>query len=81
LNQWSYVVATYDGAKMTLYVNATKIDEQPDTRSQLSKSTPEFVGCKASQKGAIVGSLDEFAIYDHALTAARVGAHWAASGH
>jgi hypothetical protein len=79
LNQYTYVVATYDGATLALYVNGTLASTASDPRAQLSKSVPEYMGCKATQDGVLQGLVDEVAIYDHALSAGRVKVHWAAA--
>jgi hypothetical protein len=80
INQWSYVVATYDGTQLSLYVNGAVVQRTPDTRPQASKNASEYLGCKSFNYVSVLGSLDEFAIYDHALTDAQVAAHWKASG-
>jgi hypothetical protein len=79
LNQYTYVVATYDGTSMAFYVNGALVSAAPDTRPQQSKPVAEFFGCKATQNGVLQGLIDEVAIYDHALPAASIAAHWAAS--
>jgi hypothetical protein len=79
LNRWIHVVGTYDGSKMTLYVDGAVVAVRLDTRAQLTKPVTEYVGCKAAQSGVIRGALDEMAIYDHALTSDRVTAHKTAS--
>jgi hypothetical protein len=80
LHQWVYVVATYDGARLVLYVDGLSVQTTNDTRPQLPKTTPEFLGCKGFDNVAIQGALDEFAIYNYALSPAQVAAHWKASG-
>jgi hypothetical protein len=56
------------------------VDTANDVRLQASKSGPEFLGCKTFEYVSVEGSLDEFAIYNYALSAAQVAAHWKASG-
>lgn len=80
LNEWAYVVATYTGSRLAIYVNGVSVDTANDARLQGSKSGPEFLGCKTFQYVSVEGSLDEFAIYSYALSAAQVAAHWKASG-
>jgi hypothetical protein len=80
LKQWAYVVATYDGAHLTLYVNGSNVGTAVDTRPQASKTAPEYLGCKTFESVSVQGTLDEFAIYDYPLSPAQVAAHWKASG-
>jgi hypothetical protein len=81
LDTWTYFVATYNGTGLALYVDAAFIGSTPDTRSQLSIPTPEYMGCDSFTNPGVDGALDEFAVYDYALTQDRVSAHYAASGH
>jgi Concanavalin A-like lectin/glucanases superfamily len=80
LKEWAYVVATYDGARLALYVNGQNVATALDIRSQASKTDPEFLGCKTFDNVSVDGALDEFAIYDYPLSSAQVTAHWKASG-
>jgi hypothetical protein len=80
LNEWAHVVAAYDGSRLALYVNGLSVDAANDARPQASKSGPEFLGCKTFEYVSVQGSLDEFAIYNYALSPAQVAAHWKASG-
>jgi hypothetical protein len=80
VGQWSHVVATYDGTQLRLYRDGNLVGNAPDTRAQASKNVPEYLGCKSFGYVSVQGSLDEFAIYGYALSAAQVAAHWAASG-
>jgi Concanavalin A-like lectin/glucanases superfamily len=80
LNTWTYFVATYDGTQLTLYVNAMNVGTARDTRTQLSIQNPEYMGCKTFSYPGVEGDLDEFAIYDVALTQLQITTHYAASG-
>jgi hypothetical protein len=80
LNKWTYFVATYNGTGLALYVDAAFVGNNPDTRSQLSIPTPEYMGCDSFTNPALEGALDEFAVYNYALTQGQVNAHYAASG-
>jgi hypothetical protein len=80
-NQWAYVVATYDGTTMAIYVNGK---QEATTTSAIA--TPEvslttLIGAANGDAGnaTFLGNIDEYAIYDHALTPERVSAHYAAA--
>jgi hypothetical protein len=84
LNQWSFVVATYDGAALRLYVNGT-------LASQRGYSGGIFPGNQNLGIGGVPpaspftalgfpfsGSIDEVCIYSRALTDSEVGDIYAA---
>lgn len=77
-NVWTHIVATFDGQSDALFVDgvmkasagAGPIDARPGSLA---------LGDSAiGQTFKLKGALDEIAIYDHALSAARVAAHYAA---
>jgi hypothetical protein len=73
-NQWLYVVAVYDGAIISVYVDGSLIQTISDARV-----APPFVGTAligAHSQGAFFdGTLDEVAIYDHVLTPTEIQRH------
>lgn len=77
-NQWTHVVASYDGDRLFLFVNGAEVENKADGRMQPSKPTPLLVG--DGNAAAYLGLVDEIAIYDKALPAARARAHFKASG-
>jgi hypothetical protein len=79
LNQWYYVVGTYDGAKLSFYVNATMAAQAGDTRSRSPLADDFYIGAGENIK-FFDGVIDEVAIYDKALTPAQITAHYHASG-
>jgi hypothetical protein len=85
--KWTYVAATYDGASLILFVDGKKAQTTPDTRSQASKPVDGFIGANPTPApccafGALLGVIDEFAIYDKALGPDRILAHFnTANGH
>jgi hypothetical protein len=76
------VVATFDGASLTLFVDGQKTQVTPDARSQAPKPVSAFIGADPALSTAdvMVGVIDEVAIYDKALDAARVASHFRAAG-
>jgi Concanavalin A-like lectin/glucanases superfamily len=79
MNVYHYVVATCDGAQLALYIdgevgglNAT-VDVVPVT------GIAWFVGNQSDSNDGVIGSIDELAIYDHALDAGTVHAHFLAA--
>lgn len=78
LGQWAHIVATYDGSALGLYINGALVGTSPDPAAAATKPSPSFMGAKDVDNGVMIGALDEFAIYDYALTQARVTAHYVA---
>jgi hypothetical protein len=70
---WHHVVATWDGAKGSLYVDGAA-PATIDTTSTPRSAGGLVLGASADDHGWR-GALDEVAIYDHALGPARVRAH------
>jgi hypothetical protein len=76
-SHYDHVVATYDGNVMTLYVNGVAESSQPAAFS-IAGATHHFV-VAAEVGGAedfFDGALDDVAVYEHALSANRVTAHY-----
>jgi hypothetical protein len=79
IGQWYHVAATYDGAELTLYVNGAFASATADARAAIGTTDPFYVGCGETVK-FFDGTIDEVAIYGTALSAARINAHFHASG-
>lgn len=81
---WSHVVATYDSTNMRLYVNGVLISTGPS--ATLLPSSPALSGVRVGLNKYAVGgnasyyygAADEIALYDLALSATTVAAHYAA---
>ncbi len=77
---FTYVVGVYDGTMLILYVNGTGVGSQPDLGAAAATGVAIDVGCNTyAGHGVIEGVIDEFAIYDYALSPARIAAHFAAA--
>lgn len=64
---WEYVVATYDGATMRLYVNGVLKASQASATAMAANPNNLFIGT-GTFGSAFSGSVDEAAIYNTALT-------------
>lgn len=78
VGQYSHLVATYDSVTLTLYVNgiaqtpSISFKDAPD----LGPDSTEFRIGNAQDFASFAGSIDEFAVYDHALTEPQVCDHY-----
>jgi Concanavalin A-like lectin/glucanases superfamily len=80
LGAWSHVAATYDGTTMTLYQDGAMTDSLASSKNVVDPATQLLIGAgySAGSTANMKGAVDEAAVYDHALTAARVSAHYQA---
>ncbi len=77
-NTWSYVVASYDGATMRLFVNGVQIGSRATTAPLSSVSAPTTIGAGAGgRSGFFDGDLADVAIYSQAIARAHVAARYA----
>jgi hypothetical protein len=83
LFNWYHLVGTYDGTNMSFYLNGALVGTQSAagyTANSVNNAgvNPIALGNRgdASGYGAFDGSLDEFAYYTNALSAAQVLAHY-----
>ena len=76
-------VATKNGPNSTqLYIDGAPQPMQVVSGAQIIQNTafPLFFSANSPAGGAIAGDIDEFAVYDEALTAAEVADHFSAAG-
>ncbi|MDF2692902.1 MAG: Autotransporter adhesin, partial [Labilithrix sp.] len=78
LGAWHHVVATYDGSTMRLYLDGEQRASAPSAASLGTKALPFRIGAKSAmdESGSLLGSMDEVAVYDRALAADRIKAHF-----
>lgn len=67
LNEWIFVVGTYDGSRMSLYVNGEKVSDLAVTGGLQSNNLPIFLGSRYGTFGGIHGRLDDVRIYNYGL--------------
>ena len=87
LNQWNYVVCTYDGSNLRVYVNGVLSAGPAGTTNPTASSQSLPTGGSTTIGSAppggggasLDGRLDELAYYQHALSASDIAAHWAAA--
>jgi concanavalin A-like lectin/glucanase superfamily protein len=79
VGSYQHVVVTYDGANMAVYLNGAPVGSTASTRS-IKSLTNHFRVATYSDVAAAAdcfgGTIDEVAIYDHALSAASVALHY-----
>lgn len=78
-NAWHHAVLTQRSGTIYMYVDGVQVGSGAGVGSITSLTSAQQIGREASGSEFFKGSLDEVAIYDHALTAARVAAHYNAS--
>ncbi|MBX3191845.1 MAG: LamG domain-containing protein [Labilithrix sp.] len=82
LTRFAHLVFTYDGTKLSSYLDGIIRETENDT-SPHTASGDFYIGCAAESPDTVSGcasgwAVDEPALYDKPLTAARVAAHYAA---
>ncbi|HKT02025.1 MAG TPA: LamG-like jellyroll fold domain-containing protein [Rugosimonospora sp.] len=81
---WHHIAVVYTGSTVTAYVDGLPVGTK-SFASKLNTVVPAgdglHVGAGHDNGGAFYGDLDEVAVYPSALSAARIAAHFAASGN
>jgi hypothetical protein len=75
-NQWHHAVLTQRSGTIYMYVDGVQVGSGAGVGSISNLTSPQQIGREASGSEFFNGSLDEVAIYNHALTQARVQAHY-----
>ena len=76
-NQWHHLVYTYEGTTGKLYVDGAL--EASAAWERVEGGAPAYVGYDTTLRAFFPGSVDELAVYPHALTAAQVRNHYLGS--
>ena len=77
LGSWSHVAVTLSGNTGTLYVNGTPVGTNPNMTlhpSDLGATTQNYIGRSQYPDPYLNATVDDFQIYDGALSAADIGA-------
>ena len=69
---WTFVVATYDGSMMRLYINGSEVASAPYSGGIPFSSADLIIGSQADNSNYFDGTIDDVRIYDGALTAQEV---------
>jgi len=77
-NRWHHVVYTYSGITGKIYVDG-RLDGE-NTWIRIEGKADASLGADSGLAAHFNGSIDEVAVYDHALTDAQVQQHFLASG-
>jgi hypothetical protein len=74
LNEWSHIVATYDGTRMTLFVNAKEKGSNVTSLDPWGVAFNTYIGNNANNltNGPFKGTIDEFKIYNFALSGSQI---------
>ena len=77
--QTYHVVATYDGATQRLYLNGNEVASAALSGGASSTANALYLGSWGGAGEFFKGTIDDAAVYGAALSAAQVGAHYAAA--
>ncbi len=75
-NTWYHLVAVYDGAKATVYVNGAEAGTGSSSLFAPNSSVPLGIGARGDATFGFDGSVDEVAVYNLALSGSQVSAHY-----
>jgi alpha-tubulin suppressor-like RCC1 family protein len=77
-NVWAYVIATYDGALIRLYVNGEEVASSPASGTFESTTGPLWIGGDQSADHYFSGHIDEVRVFDYAMAEWEIG-YWMAA--
>lgn len=67
-NKWHFLVGTWDGAVIRLYIDGKLDKEMACAGKLLTNDDPLFIGARGGTQRFLVGALDEIKIYNYALS-------------
>ena len=74
LNTWKHVAATYDGSKISIYVDGSPAAPCPFTQSMRATSLKTYIGDESCSND-FNGKIDEVVIYNRVLSSEEIKAH------
>jgi hypothetical protein len=74
---WHYVVATKDGATSRLYIDGVDVTGTVSNQTMVDNTQPLVIG-QSTGSSFFSGTIDEIALYNTALSASQVSAHYQA---
>jgi len=75
-NAWHHTVLTQEGSSIKMYVDGALVASGASVGTISSLTAAQQIGREASGTEYFYGTLDEVAIYNHALSSTRVSAHY-----
>jgi hypothetical protein len=72
LNQWHHIGLTYDGANLRGYHNGVEVFSTPETGALVNSFSNRVIGKKGDEGYTAKGLIDEYRVYDKALSALEV---------
>jgi len=76
LNTWYHVAYTYDGSTLRLYVNGAEVNSMAASGNLKVNARPISIGSDGGTQKFFNGTIDQARMYDAALTADQVLAHY-----
>jgi PKD repeat protein len=71
-NTWSYIVATYNGTNVCLYLNGSLVSSQGQSGAPTPSNSPLTIGSDGQLQAFWNGVIDEVRIYNEPLTAVQI---------
>jgi hypothetical protein len=78
-SSWYHIVCTWNGATMTAYINGVSVGTLSASGSLAATTNSINIGRNPVTGDYLPGYVDEIAIYNYALSAGRIAAHYSAA--